>query len=94
MNKLFTIVFLVVSMQINAAEKSSKPRPEMIATVAAVRVSPEFVKPRMENLTKEAVDSRLARTVVQVPALRKQSKRYRPVSTPGLQKKINWVFAY
>lgn len=94
MNKLFTIVFLLISTQIIAAEKSDKTSREMIATVGAVTVSPNLVKPKMENLSMEAVGSRLARTVVQVPAIRKQSKRYRPVSTPGLQKKINWVFAY
>lgn len=94
MNKLFTILFLLISTQISAAEKSDKTRREMIATVGAVTVSPNLIKPKMENLSIEAVDSRLSKTVTHIPAIRKQSKRYRPVSTPGLQKKMNWVFAY
>lgn len=94
MNKLFTIIFLFISLQISASEKHSKTDGEMIKTVASVKLSPDFVKPRMENLNKVVVDRRLAPTAVQVPSLRKQSKRYRQASAPGLQKKINWVFAY
>lgn len=94
MNKLFTIIFLLVSLQLCASEKRDKTDTEMIATVGSVKVSPDFVKPKMENLNRALADSLSARPVVQVPSLRKQSKRYRPASTPGLQKKLNWVFAY
>jgi len=93
MNKLFTIIFLLVSVQLYASEKRDKTSPEMIATVGSVKVSPDFVKPRMEKLNRVVADSLLARPV-QVPSMRKQSKRYRPASAPGLQKKLNWVFAY
>lgn len=90
MNKLFTILLLLVSLQLKAADKTS---PE-IAAVGSVKVSPDFVKPKMEKLNRAVADSALARPVAEVPSIRKQSKRYRPASAPGLQKKLNWVFAY
>lgn len=93
MNRLFTILFLLISLQLSASEKRGNGDRE-IATVASVKVSPDFVKPRMESLNRAVADSVFARPVVQVPSLRKQSKRYRPASAPGLQKKLNWVFAY
>lgn len=94
MNKLFTIIFLFVSVQLFASEKHDDASSKAIATVGSVKVSPDFVKPDMAVLNKGVKGSVPARSVVQMPSLRKQSKRYRPASAPGLQKKINWVFAY
>ncbi|WP_407428291.1 hypothetical protein [Arcticibacter sp.] len=94
MNRLFTILFLLVSLSLSASEERDKVNPETIETIGSVKVSPTFVKPKWENLNRGLADSVLTRPVVQVPSMRKQSKRYRPASAPGLQKKLNWVFAY
>lgn len=94
MNKLLTILFLLVSLQLKATGKANRPSPEMIPVLGSVKVSPNFVKPKMEKLDRAVADSVLARHVAEVPAIRKQSKRYRPASAPGLHKKLNWVFAY
>ncbi|MGV3705875.1 MAG: hypothetical protein ACO1NU_10920 [Arcticibacter sp.] len=93
MNKLFTLILLLVSFHIHAAEKGAKSTRKPLATVEYVTISPAFTKPEM-NLNKIVLDSLFARPVVQVQSLRKQTKRYRPVSAPGLQTKLNWVFAY
>lgn len=94
MNKLFTILFLLTSLQLNASGKADKTVPETIAAVGSVKVSPDFAKPKMEKLNKAVVDSLLARPASEVSSIRKHSKRYRPASAPGLQKKLSWVFAY
>jgi len=93
MNKLFTLILLLASFHISATEKGTKTSREALAAVDYVKVSPAFTKPKMD-LNKVALDSLFARPVVQVQSLRKQTKRYRPVSAPGLQTKLNWVFAY
>lgn len=94
MNKLFTLILLLVSLHITATEKAGKTPRASIQKLGSVNVHPAFVKPRMENLDKAVLDSLFSRPVVQVQSLRKQSKRYRPASGPGLQTRLNWVFAY
>jgi len=87
-------MFLLVSLQLCASEKRDKTVPAVIATLGSVPVSPDFIKPRMEKLNKAVLNRRIDQPVIQAPSSRKHSKRYRPASTAGLQKKLNWVFAY
>lgn len=94
MKKLSTIILLLITLQVNAADKGNKVSRKAIPAVGTVLVSQAFVKPEMEKLNKIAIDSLLARPVIHVPSLRKQTKRYRPASAPALQAKLNWVFAY